>query len=78
MSPKTYIQRLLVGNLQQDHTFGEMPKKYSSPMEKNDSPELDDSALLGPDDIKKHQSIIGALQWCITLLWGDLTYLWQS
>ena len=75
MSPKTYIQRFLENY---SRTFGEMPKKYSSPMEKNDSPELDDSALLEPDDIKKYQSIIGALQWCITPVWGDLTYLWRS
>ena len=41
--------------------------KCSSPLEKNHHPELDDSPLLGVDDIAKYQSLIGALQWAISL-----------
>ena len=36
-------------------------------MERNDHPELDDSELLDEDGMKKYQSLIGTLQWCITL-----------
>ena len=64
MSPQTYIKRFLENY---SRTMGEMPKKYSSPLEKGDSPELDTSPVLGPDGVKKYQSVIGALQWVITL-----------
>ena len=36
-------------------------------MEKNDHPEIDKSEILGPEDQKKYQSMIGALQWVISL-----------
>ena len=38
-----------------------------SPLEKNDHPELDDSPLLDQDGIAKYQSLIGTLQWTISL-----------
>ena len=47
--------------------FNETPKEYSSPMAEKDHPELDTTAELGPEDIKRYQSLIGALQWLITL-----------
>jgi hypothetical protein len=48
--------------------FGDAPKqKYQSPLEKNDHPELDDSELLDDDGISKYQSLIGTLQWTISL-----------
>ena len=47
--------------------FGEMPYQYSSPLEKNDHPELDDTKELEELDITKYQSMIGALQWAISL-----------
>ena len=47
--------------------FKEKPKKASSPLEKNDHPEIDESEILGPEDQKKYQSMIGALQWVISL-----------
>ena len=31
-------------------------------MQKNDHPEIDESEILGPEDQKKYQSMIGALQ----------------
>ena len=34
---------------------GEKPKKASSPLEKNDHPEIDESAVLNVDDQKKFQ-----------------------
>ena len=36
-------------------------------MEKNDHPELDQSAELSQEDQTKYQSMIGALQWLISL-----------
>jgi hypothetical protein len=39
----------------------------SSPLVTGDSPELDTSTELSPEGIKKYQSVIGALQWCVTL-----------
>jgi hypothetical protein len=47
--------------------FGEKPKEYSSPMLEKDHPELDLTEELGPEDIKQYQSLIGALQWLVTL-----------
>ena len=53
--------------------FGEMPpQKCSSPLEKNNHPELDDSELLGPQDVAMCQSLIGALQWAMSLGRFDL------
>ena len=48
--------------------FGSAPsQKVQSPLEKNDHPELDDSPLLDADGIAKYQSLIGTLQWTISL-----------
>ena len=48
--------------------FGGLPsKRYSCPMDKDDHPELDNTSLLSEEDIKVYQSMIGALQWAITL-----------
>ena len=38
--------------------FGDKPKIYSSPMVTGDSPELDTSTELGPEDTKKYQSLV--------------------
>jgi hypothetical protein len=61
---KSYIKRMLDNY---KVMFGELPKLCSSPLVTGDSPELDTSTELGLDDIKKYQSVIGALQWCVTL-----------
>ena len=47
--------------------FGSKPKEYTSPLEKGDHPELDTTELLLEDNIKIYQSLIGALQWTISL-----------
>ena len=38
-----------------------------SPVEKNDHPELDNSELCNEEQIPKYMSMIGQLQWAITL-----------
>ena len=65
VGPKTHIERL---SLQYKSMFGEMPStRVTSPLEKNDHPELDTSPLLDEDGITQYQSLIGAMQWVITL-----------
>ena len=61
---KRYIKKMLESY---EKMHGEKPKKASSPLEKNDHPEIDESAVLNVDDQKKYQSMIGALQWVVTL-----------
>ena len=39
----------------------------SSPLEKGDHPELDTSELLDPTGVQQYQSLIGSLQWAISL-----------
>jgi hypothetical protein len=51
-----------------ERMFGEKPRQnVYSPLEKGDHPEIDDSPLLESDDVTKYQSIIGSLQWTISL-----------
>ena len=65
MSPAKYIERI-VDNY--TRMFGTKPRtSYTSPLNKGDHPELDDSDELDIDGIKKYQSLIGALQWVITI-----------
>jgi hypothetical protein len=48
--------------------FGESPSHHSqSPLESNDHPEIDSPKILGEDDIQKYQSLIGAMQWAISI-----------
>jgi len=47
--------------------FGEKPKLCSSPLEKNAHSELDTSGEVDGNVIAKNHSIIGALQWTISL-----------
>ena len=65
MAPRKYIDKLL--NVYQQ-MFGGPPKQtMQSPLEKGDHPELDTSDFLEPEDVTKYQSLIGALQWAITI-----------
>ena len=57
--PKRYIKKMIDSY---ENMFNEKPKKASSPLEKNDHPELDESDILSIQDQKKYQSMIGALQ----------------
>ena len=66
---KTYIKRMLANY---ERMFGTMPKEYNSPLDAGDHPELDTSEFLDDDGIKKYQSIIGALQWAVSLCRYDI------
>jgi hypothetical protein len=50
-----------------ERLFGEKPKGYSSPLEKNDHPELDISPEMNDDGRAKYMSLIGQCQWLISL-----------
>jgi hypothetical protein len=63
-SPKKYLEQTFD---EYTHIFGERPRVASSPLEKGDHPEIDTTEYLGFDDIKKYQSVIGSLQWAISL-----------
>ena len=48
--------------------FGQKPKTvYSSPLVPNNHPEIDTSDLFDNDGIHKYQSLLGVLQWTISL-----------
>ena len=69
---ETYITKILDNY---KRWFGsEPPKKFSSPMETGDHPELDMSDFLDEKEIKLYQSMIGALQWCVTLGRFDIMF----
>ena len=69
-SAKTYIERM-------ETTFqrlfpGEDIKKYASPLAPNDHPELDTTEECNEADIAKYQSLIGAMQWAVSLCRWDI------
>ena len=65
MAPRKYIERLIASY---EQMFGEPPRtNIYSPLEKGDHPELDDSTLLDASGITQYQSLIGSLQWAISL-----------
>jgi hypothetical protein len=53
--------------------FGTHPRQVTSPLEKGDHPEMDTSELLEPEDIQKYQSLIGAMQWAVSIGRIDVT-----
>ena len=62
--PKKYIDKIVQNY---EMLFKDKPKEYSSPLEKNDHPELDMTEYLDETNIKVYQSMIGALQWAVSL-----------
>ena len=64
MSPTKYITRILDNYVRM---FGESPREVITPLVKGDHPELDTTEELDADGVKKYQSLIGALQWVLTL-----------
>ena len=63
MAPRKYIEKICDSF---ERMFGHPPRtNVSSPIEKNDHPELDTSELLDLEGIQRYQSLIGALQWVV-------------
>jgi hypothetical protein len=52
---------------QYENMFGCKPKEYTSPLEKGDHPEIDDTDKLDIEGIKRCQTMIGCLQWADSL-----------
>jgi len=64
VGPVKYIEKMMTSF---KDMFGKEPKSFWSPLEKNDHPEFDDSKVLSQDGIRRYQSMIGALQWVVSL-----------
>ena len=64
MAPKKYISKMLQNY---ERIYGGKPHLATSPIEKGDNPELDTSDFLGDDQIQIYQSLIGALQWAVSI-----------
>jgi hypothetical protein len=47
--------------------YGEKPRKALSPLEQNDHPKMDDSPFLRQDETQQFQSLIGAMQWAVSI-----------
>jgi Reverse transcriptase (RNA-dependent DNA polymerase) len=62
--PRKYIEKMMD---QYEKMFGKKPKEYTSPLEKSDHPENDTTDKLDQAGIKIYQSMIGSLQWVISL-----------
>eukprot|EP00977_Amphora_coffeiformis_P011219 scaffold2692_cov115-Amphora_coffeaeformis.AAC.2 len=72
---QTYVKRM---SENYEQLFGEPPKEYHSPMERGDQPELDVTMELRTDDIMKFQSMIGAVQWTVSLSRFDVAHAVMS
>ena len=54
--------------------FGSKPsQKFSSPLEGGDHPEVDSSEFLDATETQLYQSLIGALQWAVSIGRFDIT-----
>ncbi len=68
--PRRYIEKMIQDF---ERMFGHKSRTYTSPLEKGDHPETDDSDLLKLNGIKQYQSMIGSLQWAVQLGRIDIT-----
>jgi hypothetical protein len=64
ISAKCYIDKMIDTYVQ---LYGEKPRKALSPLEQNDHLEMDDSSFLGQDETQQFQSLIGAMQWAVSI-----------
>jgi hypothetical protein len=64
ISAQRYIDKMIDTYVQ---LYWEKPRKASSPLEQNDHPEMDDSPFLGQDETQQFQSLIGAMQWAVSI-----------
>jgi Reverse transcriptase (RNA-dependent DNA polymerase) len=70
MQPRKYIEKMIETY---ERLFGMRPsRKFQSPLEKGDHPEMDTSELLDDDGTQLYQSMIGAMQWAVSLARIDI------
>jgi len=68
--PRRYIDKMVDTYVR---LFGTKPStKPLSPLEKGDHPEIDDSEFLDDDGTQTYQSLVGSLQWSISIGWFDI------
>jgi hypothetical protein len=71
MKPEKYISKMVQGY---EQMFGCTPKRnVYSPLEKGDHPELDTSDLCDGTETQQYQSLIGSLQWAVSIGRIDIT-----
>jgi hypothetical protein len=70
ISAKRYVDKMIDTYVQ---LYGEKPRKALSPLEQNDHPEMDDSPFLRQDETQHFQSLIGAMQWAVSIGRLDIT-----
>ena len=65
MTPKQYIEKVIYGytNIFNTNT----PSIIKSPLEKGDHPELGNSDILDMTGIHQYQSLIGSIQWAVSI-----------
>jgi hypothetical protein len=61
---KSYVNKMISNY---EKMYGEVPRSQRTPIEYKYHPELDESSLLDADGVKQYQSMIGALQWLVSL-----------
>jgi hypothetical protein len=64
ISAKCYVDKMIGTYVQ---LYGKKPRKASSPLEQNDHLEMDNSPFLGQDKTQQFQSLIGAMQWEVSI-----------
>jgi hypothetical protein len=62
--PRKYIIKLID---QYENMFRCKPRQYISSLEKGDHPEKDQTEVLDNNAIKQYQTMIGCLQWAVSL-----------
>ena len=64
MGAKDYVTKILSNY---ERLYGEQPKPLVQPVENTDHPEIDTTELLNKEGIQEYQSLIGELQWAVSL-----------
>jgi hypothetical protein len=71
IAPRKYIEKMMA---LYEQFFGTKPsQKFSSPLEKGDHPEADTSEFLDSTGLQQYQSLIGAMQWAVSIGRLDIT-----
>jgi len=63
--PQKYLEKMIKSH---ELMFSELPSTlFTSPLEPNDHPEMDDTTMCDEDETAKYLSMIGQLHWIVTL-----------
>ena len=70
MSPRRFVDKVIA---EYEQLFGSKPKEHSAPLPGGSHPELDVSEYLDETGIRQYQSIVGSLQWAVTIGRSDIS-----